>query len=95
MKISPEDLHKVATLARLRLTGEEEARFAAELEKILGYMEKLNEVRTTGTAPFTHAIEAVNRFRPDQVTNQADLDTVLGNAPERDGPFFKVPKIIE
>ena len=95
MKIAPEELHKIATLARLQLTGEEEVRFASELETILGYMEKLNQVQTSGVTPFTHAIEAANRFRPDKVTNEPDLDALLRNAPDKDGPFFKVPKIIE
>jgi len=95
VKISPEELHKIATLARLRLTTEEEIRFTTELGMILGYMEKLNQIETSGIAPFTHAIEAVNRFRTDEVTNQPQVETLLRNAPQKDGPFFKVPKIIE
>ena len=95
VKISPEELRKVAGLARLHLTAEEETRLIPELETILGYMEKLNGIQTAGVAPFTHATEAANRFRVDKVTNNPELDAILGNAPEKDGPFFKVPKIIE
>jgi aspartyl-tRNA(Asn)/glutamyl-tRNA(Gln) amidotransferase subunit C len=95
VKISSEELHRIATLARLRLTTEEETRLTTELETILGYMEKLNRIETSGVPPFTHAIDAVNRFRDDRVTNEPQTDTLLRNAPEKDGPFFKVPKIIE
>ncbi|MBM4299897.1 MAG: Asp-tRNA(Asn)/Glu-tRNA(Gln) amidotransferase subunit GatC, partial [Deltaproteobacteria bacterium] len=59
------------------------------------YMDKLNEVDTSSVEPFSHATDKANAFREDRVTNQPDAVALLANAPERDGTFFKVPKIIE
>jgi aspartyl-tRNA(Asn)/glutamyl-tRNA(Gln) amidotransferase subunit C len=58
-------------------------------------MEKLNELDTEKVEPFSHAIDAVNSWREDAVTNRPDTDGLLANAPDRDGTSFKVPKIIE
>lgn len=82
-------------LARLRLTAAEESRLAEQLDKILQYMEKLNQLDTSEVEPFTHAIDVVNAWREDSVTNQPDPEALLANAPAREGGFFKVPKIIE
>ena len=95
MKLTREDVQKVALLARLRLNPEEESNLTAQLDDILEYMEKLNELNTSDVVPFTHAVEMVNAFRDDKVTNQPDVEALLANAPERHETFFKVPKIIE
>ena len=95
MKLTLEDVQRVATLARLRLTAEEETSLTEQLDNILQYMDKLNELDTSQVAPFTHAVDLVNAFREDQVTNQPDPEALLANAPERYETFFKVPKIIE
>ena len=95
MKLTRADVQRVATLARLRLSAEEETNLTAQLDSILLYMDKLNELDTSLVAPFTHAVDIVNGFREDEVTNQPDSETLLANAPEKDGTFFKVPKIIE
>jgi len=95
MKISPEEVKRVALLARLRLTPQEESQLTEQLDHILGYMEKLNELDTSNVEPFSHAVDAVNVTREDIVTNRPDTDALLANAPERDANYFKVPKIIE
>jgi aspartyl-tRNA(Asn)/glutamyl-tRNA(Gln) amidotransferase subunit C len=95
MKLSREDVRRVALLARLRLTPDEESQLTAQLDAILGYMEKLNELDTTHIEPFSHAVDAVNVLREDRVTNRPDTDALLANAPDRDATFFRVPKIIE
>lgn len=95
MKITREEVQKVATLARLRLTLAEESRLAEQLDKILQYMEKLNQLDTSEVEPFTHAVDVVNAWREDSVTNQPDTAALLANAPATEGGFFKVPKIIE
>jgi len=95
MKLTREDVQRVAVLARLRLTPEEETRLTEQLDHILAYMEKLTELDTSEVEPFNHSVEAVNALRPDKVTNRPDADAVLANAPDRDNTFFKVPKIIE
>lgn len=93
--ITRAEVQHVALLARLRLTPEEEAALTEQLGRILAYVQKLNELNTADVEPFRHAIDAVNAVREDVVTNRPDPDALLANAPDRDGPFFKVPKIIE
>jgi aspartyl-tRNA(Asn)/glutamyl-tRNA(Gln) amidotransferase subunit C len=95
MKMTRQDVQRVATLARLRLSPEEEERFTEQLEKILQYMEKLNQLDTSGIEPFMHAINVANVLREDNVTNEAQAEALLANAPAKHGTFFKVPKIIE
>jgi aspartyl-tRNA(Asn)/glutamyl-tRNA(Gln) amidotransferase subunit C len=95
MKLTREDVRQVALLARLRLTADEEERLTAQLDKILRYMEQLNQLDTANVEPFTHAVEAVNALREDKITNSPNAEALLANAPERDGTFFKVPKVLE
>ena len=94
MKLTTEQLREVALLARLRLSPEEESPLAMELDAILGYMDKLNQLNTDHVEPFKHEI-SLKPLREDQVTNRPDTESLLANAPDRDGTFFKVPKIIE
>jgi aspartyl-tRNA(Asn)/glutamyl-tRNA(Gln) amidotransferase subunit C len=95
MKLTREEIERVAVLARLRLTPEEQASLTEELDHILGYMEKLNQLDTADVEPFSHAFNIENTLREDRVTNQPNADALLANAPDRDATFFKVPKIIE
>ena len=95
MKITPEEVRRVAMLARLALTPTEETRLTEELDKILRYVEKLNELDTSQVEPFTHAVNAINAVRCDEVTNHAHPTALLANAPEKYQTSFKVPKIIE
>jgi len=95
MKISREEVQRVALLARLRLTPQEESQLTEQLDHILGYMEKLAELDTSNVEPFSHAVDAVNAMREDIVTNRPNADALLANAPDRDATYFKVPKIIE
>lgn len=95
MSLTVENVRQVATLARLRLGAAEEAQLADQLGAILSYVEKLAQVDTTGVEPFSHGVDYSNALRDDRVTNQADAEALLANAPDRDESFFKVPKIIE
>lgn len=97
MNISDQDVSHVARLARLQLTKEELARYRGQLASILGYVEKLKELNTDGVEPMTHVWPMANRFREDEVrANEfGDPASLLDNAPEREGPFFKVNKVIE
>lgn len=95
MKLTRDDVRRVALLARLRLNPEEEMRLTDELGHILAYMDKLNELDTSKVEPFAHAISINNILREDTVTNRPIADALLANAPDRDNTFFKVPKIIE
>lgn len=82
-------------LARLRLTAKEEKRLTEQLDKILQYMEKLNQLDTSGIEPFSQAVDVINPLREDIVTNQANAEALLANAPAKENTFFQVPKIIE
>jgi aspartyl-tRNA(Asn)/glutamyl-tRNA(Gln) amidotransferase subunit C len=95
MKISREEVEYVAHLARIELGPEEAEKFTDQLGQILGYFEKLGELDTSEVEPTRHAIAITNAFREDEVKESYDSDTALKNAPDKDGSFFKVPKIIE
>lgn len=95
MRLTREEVQRVALLARLRLTAEEEERLTEQLDEILRYMDKLNQLDTTHVETFVHAVDIVNALRDDKVTNRPNTDALLANAPARDQFFFKVPKILE
>lgn len=95
MKITREEVKRVALLARLELSAEEETRLTEQLDNILQYMEKLGRLDTANVEPLAHAVDIVNAFREDRVTNEPQSETLLANAPDRENSFFKVPKIIE
>ena len=93
-KISREEVRHVATLARLELTEGEEKRMTEQMNDILAYMDKLNELDTRNIPPTTHATQLENVFRPDVVTGSLDRQEALSNAPQNDGVHFVVPKVI-
>ena len=95
MKLTRDEVQRVAVLARLRLTPKEETQLTEQLDHILAYMEKLAELDTSNIEPFSHTVDTVNVLREDQMTNRPNADALLSNAPDRDNSFFKVPKIIE
>jgi len=94
-KISLEQVRHVARLARLELDAADEQSLQANLSEILSYIDTLNELDTTDIAPTAQVGEAGTPMRDDVVTNRPAPDEMLFNAPEREGNFFKVPKIIE
>jgi aspartyl-tRNA(Asn)/glutamyl-tRNA(Gln) amidotransferase subunit C len=95
MKITGSVVEYVAHLGRLELAPEEIDLYTHQLDRILAYMDQLNSLDTAGIEPTTHAIPLVNVFREDAVHNNFQVEEAVGNAPERVGPFFKVPPIIE
>jgi aspartyl-tRNA(Asn)/glutamyl-tRNA(Gln) amidotransferase subunit C len=95
VKLTSEDVARVAQLARLRLHPEELNQLSIELQNILQYMDKLGELETSAIEPFTQAVDNSNAFREDVVTNIPNTDAILANAPAKAKTFFKVPKIIE
>ncbi len=94
MSLDRATVHKVATLARLELTPEEEEKFAGQLSGILDYVEQLNELDVTDVAPTTRAIDMVNVTRADVMHAYENREALMECAPDRDENFFKVPKII-
>ena len=95
MKISRTEVEHVARLARLSLPPEELDALTGQMDTILGYVDKLNELDTEGVEPTAHAVPMENAFREDLVTPSIGVERALQNAPERDGSCFKVPKVIE
>jgi aspartyl-tRNA(Asn)/glutamyl-tRNA(Gln) amidotransferase subunit C len=93
-KITLDQVRHVAKLARLALSEERLRTFANQLEPILEYVAKIEQVNVEGIEPMAHAVPLANVLREDQVQPSLPLDKVLANAPATDGPFFKVPKII-
>ena len=89
------DVEYVAKLARLKLTGDEKQTLSGQLVKILEYMNKLNELDTRNVEPTAHALEIKNVFRTDETRQSNSPQDILSNAPVREGPYFKVRKVIE
>jgi aspartyl-tRNA(Asn)/glutamyl-tRNA(Gln) amidotransferase subunit C len=93
-KITLEQVRHVAKLARLSMDEARLQKFSTQLGSILQYVAKIGEVDVTGVEPLAHALPLHNVFREDVVEPSLPLEKVLQNAPESDGPFFKVPKVI-
>jgi aspartyl-tRNA(Asn)/glutamyl-tRNA(Gln) amidotransferase subunit C len=95
LKIKREEVEYVAHLARLDFNTEETEKFTSQLNDILLYMDKLNEVNTTGIPPVSHAISVTNAFREDIVKESLGHDLALANAPELRNNCFVVPRVVE
>ncbi len=95
MKISKDDVTKVAELARLEATEEETEIFTEQLGNILEYIEKLNELDTDNVEPTSHVLDISTPLREDKVVKWLSIEEVLQNAPESEDNFFVVPQVIE
>ena len=97
MALSLEEVRRIAALARLRLSAEEEETFAVQLSAILAHVDQLRELDVSGVEPMTHALAAgeTSALREDAVRVSLAPAEALANAPAREGTCFKVPRIIE
>ncbi len=86
---------RLEKLARLQLSDTEREEIGGDLDKILAMVDKLQEIDTENVEPLTYINEEVNVLRTDAVKNQTDRAAALRNAPDTDGTYFKVPKVIE
>ena len=93
-KITADDVRKVAKLARLDLPADTIATYTGQLERILDYVDQLQAVDTEGVLPTTRAVEVVNATREDTVVDTDVRQDLLDQAPQREGDFFRVPKIL-
>ena len=91
-KISDETIEYVGILAKLELSGEEKEHAKADMEKMLDYIDTLNELDTEGIEPMSHVFAVNNVFREDVVTNGDNHEEVLKNAPEQKDQSYKVPR---
>ncbi len=92
--ITEDDVRKVATLSRLRLSDDEVHRHAEQLEAVLGYVETMNQVDIEGVEPMPHAVDQVNVWREDVPSEPLSPEVILSRAPKADGAFFEVPKVL-
>ncbi|MDQ2892415.1 MAG: Asp-tRNA(Asn)/Glu-tRNA(Gln) amidotransferase subunit GatC [Pseudomonadota bacterium] len=100
MSVDTTTVKKIASLARIAITDEDAARIAPELDNILGWIEQLGEVDTSGVEPMTAVIANTLRLRDDVVdadplTGGGRRDQLMANAPQGEHGFFTVPKVIE
>ena len=100
-RVAAEDVRHVAELAHLELTPQEELRMQRDLNAILDYVAQLNELDTASVTPMTQVAEVLGggadagKLRSDKPRGSLDRKRVMASAPEADGTFFKVPKVIE
>ena len=95
MSLDPATVRRIAKLARIRVEDGQVAQLQAELGGILGWIEQLNEVDVSQVEPLAGAAHMALRMREDAVTDGAQAEAVLGNAPARAGAFYAVPKVVE
>ena len=95
MALDQETVRRIATLARIKVPEENLEPLAGELNNILGWIEQLSEVDTDDVQPMTSVVETVAPQRPDVVTDGGTPDQVLLNAPQAEGAFYTVPKVVE
>ena len=93
--ISDETIEYVGILAKLELSDEEKEQAKKDMGSMLDYIDKLNELDTTGVEPMSHVFPVNNVFREDVVTNGDDRDNILANAPEEKDGAFVVPKTFD
>ncbi len=94
MPVTIKDVEYIANLARLEFKEEEKEKFTEQFNRILEYMNKLNELDTTNVEPLYHVIDIKNVFREDIVKPSYPREEILKNAPSKTEYFFKVPKVI-
>ena len=94
MRIDKDTVDKIAHLARLEVTDAEREELMGDMEKILGFMDKLNEVDTAGVEPLVYMTATVNNFRDDVLKQEITQQEALQNAPKHDAEYFKVAKVI-
>ena len=95
MEVNDTLVEKLAHLSRLQFNEEEAETIKHDLQRMIGFVEKLKELDTTGVEPLLHMSDAVNVLREDEVKGMITREQAFLNAPEHDEEFFKVPKIIK
>ena len=95
MKISKQDVEKIAHLARLELDPSKTEDIQSSINNVLEWMEALNQVDTTGVEPLVHMTSSINQFSEDVALQNLNRQTALDLAPDANDQYFKVPQVIE
>jgi aspartyl-tRNA(Asn)/glutamyl-tRNA(Gln) amidotransferase subunit C len=95
MALEDTQVEKIAHLARLGINADDVSEYARNLSAILDFVEQLNGVDTTGVEPLAHPLEAIQRLRPDVVTEQDEREKFLRNAPLTEAGLYLVPRVVE
>ena len=95
MEVTDELIDKLANLARLQFKNEEKEGLKKDLGQMISFIDKLNELDTEGVEPLLHISPRVNVLREDEVEGSVSREEALMNAPEENGEFFLVPKVIK
>lgn len=94
MKITNEEIQKLAHLSRLELDAAAASQMVADMNKILGFVEKIQELDLTDIEPLEFVNDQVNILRADEVVQLISHEEALSNAPQKDSDYFKVPKVM-
>lgn len=95
MEVNEALVDKLAHLSKLTFSVEEKKEIAGDLQRMIGFVEKLNELELEGVEPLMHMSDEINVLRDDEIKGSVSRENALKNAPETDGQFFKVPKVIK
>ncbi len=95
MSLSLDDVSRIARLARIEISPAETERTRDQLNGILAFVEQLQAVNTDGIAPMAHAVDVVQRLRPDVITEADHREVFQAIAPETEAGLYLVPKVIE
>ena len=95
MSVTKDEVKHIAKLAKLNFSDEEMVKYTEDLNKILEYVDKLNELNTENIEPLSHPMEGLNVFREDILRKSVSTEDALKNAPESTHEYFKVPKVIK
>ena len=95
MEVNNDTIDKLADLSRLRFDGDERAKIKADLDKMLAFVEKLNELDTDGVEPLVYMTESTLKLRSDEVGPELPQTDALKNGPSHDSDYFKVPKVLD
>ena len=95
MKITNQLIQDIAALAKLKFDERAEKEMKADLKKIIGFVDKLSEVDTSGVDPLIYLSEEENMLREDEIKNEVSQKDALQNAPEKDSDYFKIPTVLK
>ena len=95
MEVNNKLIQDIAKLSKLKFDDSAEEKMKADLEKMLDFVDKLNEIDTEGIDPLIYMSEEVNVLREDKVTEETSQEDALKNAPEKDSDYFKVPTVLK